>query len=499
MDRARYLIGILTLLLALAGGSFLVNLLSDEDQSLYFRLNVEYRNVEGLLPGADVKYRGVRVGSVRRVALRDDGGKGVAIIALNPGQEHLARTNSRFWIVTPRFGGLASGATGLETLVRDAYVSFLTPRPWGPRMANGSSVPGWETPFVDESDTAMPPPRRGDLQMTLLVPENYGLVPTSKILFRGVVTGEVREVSLAPDGTHVRLKLLIDRLHRRSVTDRTKFWVARPGLSGGLMGGMALHDVSAILSPFVSYYTEPGEGLPVPEGYLVAAEVQRPGFELTKVSTAGMEPQTNAIANKLEKKAVQLVQVIYEAIEEDWLSADDHIRREGTGVLFEERDGRLMVLTARSACDASYFERDMFGGAPDVIKEGIRVVLADGTALRAMLTWAAAGGRDLALLRLDFDGGVQDAPPVTPPELLWFGHEAKAGEALESRVFDADGGGVGTPLAAGEPPSSLDGVRGAVVLSEGSVIGVLGQTAGTDTTPKIESIDLVPEPLRPRT
>ena len=499
MDRVRYLIGIVTLVLAIAGGTYLINLLSDEDQSEYFRLNVEYRNVEGLLPGADVKYRGVRVGSVRRVALRDDGAKGIAIIALNPGQEYLARTNSRFWIVTPRFGGLTSGATGLETLVRDAYVSFLTPKPEGPQLANGSSVPGWEIPFVDESDTTMPPPRRGDLLMTLLVPENFGLVPGSKVQFRGVTTGEVREVALAADGTHVRLQLLIDRKHRRSVTDKTSFWVARPRLSGGLMGDMSLDDVSAILSPFVAYHTEPGAGLPVTDDYLVAAEVVRPEFTLPKVSTAGMTVAANGPQAEPKEKAIRLVQVLYDAVEEDWLSANDHIRREGTGVLFEDQDGRLMVLTARSACDASYFVRDSFGGAPDIIKEGIRVILGDGTAFRALLTWAAEDERDLALLRLEFDSGQPDAPPVTPAELLWFDHELKDGEDTTMRVLDADRTEVDQTLTGGVPPAELGNHRGAVVIAEGSVVGIVGQTSGTDTTTVVGSLANVPESLRPRT
>lgn len=499
MDRARYLVGVLTLLMALLGGSFLVRILSDDDQSLYFRINVEHHNVEGLLPGADVKYRGVRVGSVRRVTLRDDGGKAVAIIALNPGQEHLARTNSRFWIVTPRFGGLTAGATGLETLVRDAYVSFLTPQPWGPVLANGSSVPGWETPVVDDAGDFMPPPRRGDLLMTLLVPENHGLVPTSKVMFRGVVTGEVRDVTLAPDGTHVRLRLLIDREHRESVTDTTKFWVARPGLSGGLMGGLSLHDIGAILSPFVGYYTEPGSGLPVESGYLVAAEAQRPAFEMQRVSTEGVSDLGVSALEPGDEKAVRLVRVIYEAVEEDWLSSNDHIRREGTGVLFEDQDGRLMVLAARSSCDASYFDRDMFGGAPDIVKEGIRVVLSDGSAVRAWLTWAAPQDRDLALLRLDFESASLDTPPVTPPELLWFDHQTRDGETLSMRTLDADRQPQESQLADGQPPGAIGADRGAAVISEGSVIGVLGQKSGTDETPRIEPIAQVPAPLRPRT
>ena len=82
MDRARYFVGVVMLLLAAVGGVFVFQLLGDEDDSQWFALHVELHNVEGLLPGADVKYRGVLVGSVRRVSLREDGKKGVATLLI---------------------------------------------------------------------------------------------------------------------------------------------------------------------------------------------------------------------------------------------------------------------------------------------------------------------------------------------------------------------------------------------------------------------------------
>ena len=36
--------------------------------------------------------------------------------------------------------------------------------------------------------------------MSLLVPENHGLVAGSKVKFRGMITGDVRDVTLAADG-----------------------------------------------------------------------------------------------------------------------------------------------------------------------------------------------------------------------------------------------------------------------------------------------------------
>jgi hypothetical protein len=132
---------------------------------------------------------------------------------------------------------------------------------------------------------------------------------------------------------------------------------------------------------------------------------------------------------------------------------------------------------------------------PDIIKEGISVVLADGTTLRARRTWVAEDGRDLTLLTLEVD--ITEAPPATPEELLWF-EPVESEEQLECRVLDSERRVAETQLTDGAPPASLDGLRGAAVLTDGHVVGILGQTSGTDVTPRIEPISQVPETLRPR-
>ena len=496
VDRIRYLIGVATLITALAGGVFLFNLLGDEDKSQYFRVHLEFRNVEGLLPGADVKYRGVQVGSVRQVTLRDDGKKGIATIVLNPGKDTLARTNSRFWIVTPRFGGITAGASGLDTLVRNAYMTFYTPDPWGVQLANGSSALGLETPFVDPTESSLPPAVRGDLMMTLLVPENYGLVVGSAVMYRGVQTGDIRGVELAKDGNHIRLAIRIERAHRGTVTDKTRFWVARPRLSGALLRGIDLQDVSALLTPFVSYHTEPSAGLPVPDAYTVAAETTRPSFEIAKVDLATQPSATQSLQAPVGDGLLQLVRVIYEAEEEDWLSPNDLIRREGTGVLWEDSDGRLLVLTARTLCDANHFDRDSLGGAPDIISEGISVVLGDGSVLRALRTWVAGDGEDLALLVIDVELAAREGIPTTAASLFEFGGAAIGTADVDLRAMDNQRRVVEVSRSnTGDP--TLVGHRGAVALSDGSVIGLLVQSVEDPSAAAIVSVDVVPEVLRP--
>ncbi|MEM7204234.1 MAG: MlaD family protein [Planctomycetota bacterium] len=498
MDRFRYLIGVVTLLLAGAGGLFLFSLLGDEDQSQFFRLNVEFRSLSGLQPGAVVKYRGVVVGNVRDTSLRDDGRKAIATVVLRPGHEELARTNSRLWIVTPRFGGITRGASGLETLVRDAYLSFLTPDPWGPPLANGSSVQGQERPQLDDPESALEPVRRGDLLMRLLVPENYGLEAGSEIRYRGMRTGEVRSVTLVKDGSHVELGLRIDREHRRTVTDKTRFWLARPRLSGALLGGFSIDDVSALLIPFVAYFTEPGEGLPVPDGYITAAEVERPPLSPGKVGIGEATPATPAPLSPTGNDSIQLVQIVYEAIEEDWISPNDEIRREGTGILYEDNEGRLLVLTARSLCDAAFFETDLFGSGPEVGAEGISVVLPGGTVHRALRTWAAVDGGDQVLLVLDSDLAVREGLATTPMTRFDFDVDAPdAGQRVAIRALTADSDLVEVNWTPGSPLPDLTRHRGAACVQNGVIIGLLAQDKDAADRPAIVPARRVPAALRP--
>jgi hypothetical protein len=415
----------------------------------------------------------------------------VAALMLEPERSALVRTDSRFWIVTPRFFGLTGGASGLETLVRDSYVEFRSPDPQGPPVASGGSLLGIERPTADDADAPLEPVHRGDLVMELLAAENHGLRVGSTVAFRGMPTGDVRAVELVEDGTCVRVQLRIDRRHRATVTDESRFWIARPRLSGSLLRGISVEDVAAALSPFVAYHTPESGGLPVPDAYRVAAELERPEFAATKVATragppAGEPPPGAAAADELV-----LVCVIYEAVEEDWFSPDDRVRREGTGVLIEDRDGRLLVLTARSLVDASYVMRDSFGTAADVVKEGISVLLPDGSVQRALRSWVAPDA-DLAVLAVEVRDGREHV--VATPLARFRFEEGAAPQVFQS--IDAQRRRSEPQAVATLPPPGEQ--LGAVVLEDGRIVGLLGQKADLDPEPAVVAIRGLPEALRPR-
>jgi hypothetical protein len=492
MHSLRYLLGSLTLAGAVVGAVWIVQLLRNLDDRPGLPLQVEFRDARGLRAGADVRYRGVTVGTVRSVSVAADGGKAVAQLLLEPAGAAQARVNSEFWIVTPRFGGITGGATGLDTLVRDAYVAFHTPAEPGSALAAGSLLPGRERPPASAEPESLDEVQHGDLLMTVLVPENHGLRPGSSVVFRGMQTGDVRSVRLAADGSHVEVGLRIARSHRQTVTDRTQFWVARPYVSGALFSGFTVTDVNALLSPYVSYYGEPGEGVLVQDGYRVTAQANRPAREIAGVPETALRPPVPASGPPGDD--LVLVRITYAAVERDIWSADDPIQRQGSGVLLLDATGRAVVVTARSLVDAAFTERDAFGGEPEIGDEQIKALLPDGTVLRAGRVWVDADGRDLAALLLE------DAPPAllgTPARRLHFGGPPPAGSAAPM-IRGAGADGAALPAVAFDAGGRLAEQLGGAVVAGDLVVGVLARQHARAEAAVVLSLELLPADLRPQ-
>ncbi|MCA8978298.1 MAG: MCE family protein [Planctomycetes bacterium] len=497
MHRARYLFGVLTLVATIVGTFWIVRLLQQLDERPGVLVRVEFHDARGLRAGADVRYRGVRAGIVRDVDITDDGGKASVSVLLDPQAARHACINSVFWIVTPRFAGLTTGATGLDTLVRDSYLAFQTPAAAGSTLAVGSLVSGSERPPAVSEDAALDEVQHGDLLMQVLLPENHGLRAGSAVTFRGMKTGEVRRVELAAEGSHVRATLRILRAHRQTVTDKTVFWVARPQLSGALFSGFRVNDVGALLTPFVSYYGAPGEGVPVDDGFLAVAQADRPDFEVAAVPAEALRlARPNGF---FTVDGLVVVRVVYAATEKDTFSADDPVHNEGTGLLFLDRSGRPVVITARSAVDGSFTESDLFGGAAEIADEQIKVMLPSGAVLHAGRVWVHPEGADIAALVLtDHTTDQADNLPLTKASNLHFGDSVELAPPFALQCAGADGANLPAIEMVDGEVIELAGHLGAAVTAGGKVFGIYGRTIGDAGVPIVVPLQLVPTDLRPQ-
>jgi hypothetical protein len=489
MHRLRYSIGLLTLVVAIFAATWMVRMIRSLDDRPGLSVSIEFRNARGLRGGADVRYRGVSVGTVQRVSISADGKKAVAEILLEPiAAEHVS-VNTDFWVVTPRFSGLTDGATGLDTLVRDSYIAFQTPIGLRVPLGEGSLMVGSERPPASEDSELLNDIKNGDLLMTLLVPENYALKPGSPVMFRGMQTGVVRSVGLSPSGTHVEMQLGILREYRQTVTDKSVFWVGRPSVSGALFSGFSVTDISALLSPYISYYGVPGEGVLVQDGYRASAEVERPDVEISAVPAKALKQDDKG--QEVVTDDVKIVRISYAAIERDTMSRDDPILRQGSGLLFLDQAGRTIVITARSLVDGSYAESD-FWGDPEIDNEQIKIQLPNGSVLRGGRVWVDPAGHDLAALV------IEDMRPNvigTPSSKMMF-----EGAAPDSQWMLRSAGPDGSELPTKPLSKDLvmsDDCRGGIAIAEDKVFGIYGLGHGGEGT-AVVLLEKLPKELRPR-
>ena len=496
MDRMRYLFGVATLIVMVVGGYFLFTLLGRRDNGDRYQIEVTFLDARGLKAGADVKYRGIQVGTVREVGIDDDGQRAILSVVMDEGEDRWVRDNSTFWIVTPRFHGLSDGVSGLETLVRDAFVSFSNPKEPGSPLAAGSRLTGAEAPEI----VRLPTLRRGDLLMRVLIPENHGVTVGARVMYRGMATGEVRSIELAPSGSHVSVSVRISSDYRSTVTDTSKFWVAKPqvGLQFSLSNPLSVRELGALISPHIAYFTPP-LGVPLSDGDVVAAELQRPDIEIPGVPERALQ-RPLAKRSAETKGPLILVRVIYAAEDVDWLSPNDPVHREGTGVLFLDSNNQPCVLTARSVCDAGYYFTETFGW-DEINNERIRVQLHDGQALTATRSWVDKGGSDLAILRVE---GLPRDYPTSKPTIFSYAEYAPPGkgagpQATVEKVHATGEAGVRLePVSLGLVEEvKLDKFRGGVVMRGESLVGLLGQVSDEEEKTKIVSLAPTPEPLRP--
>jgi paraquat-inducible protein B len=495
MDRLRYLLGIVTLVVMGVGGWFLFGKLQSQDLEELYRIQVTFLDAHGLKTGADVKFRGIQVGSVRHVDVEEDGAHAVILMTIANDKIHHVRNNSQFWIVTPRFHGISSGVSGLETLVRDSYVSFSTPPPFGEPLPSGTGLVGVEAPLRPRRDITLPPMELGDLLMRVLLPENHGVAVGARVMFRGMSTGEVRSIALAPSGTHVEATVRVRTKYRSTVTDASVFWVSKPQLSlkFSLSNPVSVNELSSLMSPFIAYYTEPKTGVPVPDGYPVAASLKRPSFTISEVPPEALAAKPNPDVPK-PSGPVAIVRVIYEAIDVDYLSPNDTVRREGTGFLYLDTTGRALVLTARSVCDAAYFYTETFGERAKITSEKIAVQLPGSNVLKATRIWPHPDGLDIAVLMVR---GLPRNYPTTKPGVVSFLNNPPTKMTGLTVHAAGEGGQPVAPTPFDPTHANMDKVRGGVIMRGDKVVGFVGQTSDSLVLPKLVILGTLPVSLRP--
>ncbi len=477
----RFVLGLLTLIALGYGAWRIFKVLEagpDPDRRVY---TVLLKDAGGLRPGAAIRYRGMEVGEVQSLRLDLEAARVRVQVRVPLDLQELFRSTTQCWVVKPRFGGLAGELTGLDTLIKDGYLRIRT-RMGGKPLAPGGEIFGLEAPPEDLAEEELEDPHRGDLLARVLLPDIHGLSVGSPVYLRGIEVGEVRRLRLSEQGEGVLIAIRVGRAFRKTVREKSRFWVARPTVYGSLLTGITADKLGTLLTPALSYDQGDQKSGPATDGAFFLGLAQP--STLREDWPGGLGDLDELEARPLErgrdlKKISPQVEVRYSATERDTFS-DDAIQTEGKGLLFRRGD-RFFVLTARSACDGSFILSDGFWDHLEISNEKIRVHLEDGRVWPGRRIWIAPQDRDLLLLE------------CSPPEKL--GRVALPGWR---GYLDFDAVQEAGPDG-GQEAKQAEGMKPGLLLERnGRTYGIWGRPkAGSEEGSRIAPFSLVPSVLRP--
>ena len=202
-------------------------------------IEVRFRRGHGLVVSSPLKHRGIVVGEVTAVELKDDLAGVTVRVRLVKTAQRLARAGSQFWVERPDVS--LTGVRSLETLVGGHYLAVEP----GPLDAPSLILfDGLEDPpsILEQTE--------GGLEIVLASPRRLGVEAGAPISFRGLPVGHVISVALTPDATEVAARAYIKPGYKQLVRDNSKFWSTSGidfniGLTGVTLNADTLKTIAA--------------------------------------------------------------------------------------------------------------------------------------------------------------------------------------------------------------------------------------------------------------
>lgn len=220
-------------------------------------LQITFQNGHGLKAGDSLRYRGIEVGIVDRVALTPDLEHIQVSLQLNPEAAALAKAGSHFWIVHPQLD--FSGAAGLETVLGSKYIAVLP----------GQGEPQQQFTGLDNAPLLEDMPA-GGLEIVLQSLHKGSLQVGAQINFRGLPVGRIIAVTLASDASAVDARVYIEPAYVRLLNPATQFW-QEDGLElqGGLTSGFTirLKSLQSLLTGQIQFATPQHSTTPLAPGH----------------------------------------------------------------------------------------------------------------------------------------------------------------------------------------------------------------------------------------
>lgn len=235
------LVWIIPIIALMVGGWLVYRTLAESGPEIA----ISFPNADGIEAGKTrIKFLDVNIGMVTGVKLGETGSSVMLTAEMEKGIDARLSETSRFWVVRPRVG--VSGVSGISTLFSGAYIA-LDPGAGGAPKRN----------FVGMIE----PPKilshqQGKL-FKLKAKELGSISLGSPVTYLDIPVGEVVNMSLAEDHSHVGIEIFINAPHDRVVKPTSRFWNIS-GLDINLSADglqVELESLATLLSGGISFST----------------------------------------------------------------------------------------------------------------------------------------------------------------------------------------------------------------------------------------------------
>lgn len=209
-------------------------------------VTISFQSAAGLDPNQTViRYRGVRVGSVRSIQLSRDLTRVEVKARLSRSAAGLAQEGSVYWIVRPEVG--AAGFHALETIVSGPYIEALPGN--GPGRVQTRFNGLEEAPILTDGEGKA---------FILHASFVRSLGPGSPVYYRGLRAGQVQYLELADDSGSVKIHALIKPAFTPLVRANTVWWNAGGiNVSWHLLSGVSMtaENLRAVVTGGLAFAT----------------------------------------------------------------------------------------------------------------------------------------------------------------------------------------------------------------------------------------------------
>ncbi len=185
----------------------------------------------GLEIGSEIRYNGIKIGSIKSMKLSDDMTTIHAKAYIRKSLEHLLRSNTYIWSVNAKFN--ADGISNLNTLLKGAHLALIP----------GDGEPTKKFTIHDKRPTNMTV--KDGLNIVLETDRLGSLGYDKPVYFRQVQVGHTTGYELSPTGQTVLIYLNIHKPYVNLIRENTKFWnTSGFRVKGGLMTEMKISTES---------------------------------------------------------------------------------------------------------------------------------------------------------------------------------------------------------------------------------------------------------------